>query len=112
MQNGMAMMQNGPTMFASVQVNGMGQKTARPFIVSLILQIIGAGIVTWMLLQTRGLSYKQRVWFVTLYGIAIGVLGHPPCLELVGFVPKLRILHLLRSSRRLVPSRTFCRKNL
>src|SRR5580692_11805421 len=58
MEAGMKMMQNGPTMFASVQVEGFGQKSARPFIVSLILQIIGAGIVTWMLLQTNGLSYK------------------------------------------------------
>ncbi len=78
MEKGISMMQHGPTMFASIQVNGMGEKTARPFIVSLIIQIIGAGIVTWMLLQTKGLNYRQRVWFVTLYGIAIGVLGILP----------------------------------
>jgi hypothetical protein len=77
MEKGMMMMQNGPTMFASVQVNGMGHKTARPFIVSLIIQIIGAGIVTWMVLQTRAI-YKKRVWLVTLYGIAIGILGILP----------------------------------
>jgi hypothetical protein len=75
MQKGMQLMKNGPTMFASVQIQGMGQKTVRPFIVSLIIQIIGAGIVTWMVLQTRALSYKNRVWLVTLYGIAIGLLG-------------------------------------
>jgi hypothetical protein len=78
MGKGLMMMQKGPTMFASIQLSGMGQKTTRPFIVSLIIQIIGAGIVTWMLLQARGLNYKQRLWFVTLYGIAIGVLGILP----------------------------------
>lgn len=78
MDKGLMMMQKGPTMFASIQLSGMGQKTIRPFVVSLIIQIIGAGIVTWMLLQARELNYKQRLWFVTLYGIAIGVLGILP----------------------------------
>lgn len=78
MEKGMNMMEYGPTMFASIQVNGMGERTARPFILSLIIQIIGAGIVTWMLLFTKGLKYKQRVWFVTLFGISIGVLGILP----------------------------------
>jgi|ERR1700722_16892441 len=78
MEQGMMMMQRGPTMFASVQVNGMGHKSVRPFVISLILEIIGAGIVTWMLLQTKGLKYKHRVGFVTLYGLAIGVLGILP----------------------------------
>jgi hypothetical protein len=75
MEKGMSMMQNGPTMFASVQVEGMGEKTIQPFFVSLIIQILGAGIVTWMLLHNRGLNYAKRVWFVTLYGIAVGILG-------------------------------------
>lgn len=78
MEQGLIMMQTGPTMFASIQVNGMGSRTVKPFIVSLIIQIIGAGIVTWMLLQTKGLNYRQKVWFVTLFGIAIGVLGVLP----------------------------------
>src|SRR5690348_16764595 len=75
MEKGMHYMKNGPTLSASVQIHGMGQKTVRPFIVSLIIQILGAGIVTWMVLQTKGLQYNKRVLFVTLYGIAIGLLG-------------------------------------
>lgn len=78
MQNSMTMMQEGPTLFASVRLEGMGQKTIRPLIVSLLIQIIGAGIITWMLLQTKGLKFKQKVLFVTLFGIAIGVLGVLP----------------------------------
>ncbi|MES1226421.1 MAG: hypothetical protein ABUT20_63685 [Bacteroidota bacterium] len=78
LDKGMMLMQNGPTLFASIQVNGMGQKTVKPFLVSLIIQILGAGIVSWMLLQTKGLKTKQRVRFVTLYGLAIGILGVLP----------------------------------
>lgn len=78
MEEGMKMMQSGPMMFASVQIQGMEQKTARPFIISLILQIIGAGIVSWMLLQTKKLSYQRKVGFVVLYGVAVGVLGILP----------------------------------
>ena len=78
MQEGLALMQAGPTMFASVQIQGIGQKSVRPFVISLLIQIIGAGIVTWMLLHTKGLQYKQRVGFATLYGIAIWILGVLP----------------------------------
>ena len=78
MEKGMMMMQKGPTVFASVHLEGMGQKTARPFIVSFLIQLIGAAIVSWMLLKTHGLKYKQKVLFVTLFGLAVGVLGLLP----------------------------------
>jgi hypothetical protein len=85
MERGMSLMQNGPTMFACVQVQGMGARTLRPFVVSLIIQIIGAGIVSWMVLQTKGLNFKQRVGFTTLYGVAIWVLGILPGWNWWGF---------------------------
>lgn len=85
-QSGLMMMHNGPTMFASVQVNGMPQTTARPFVVSLLLQVVGAAIVTWMVLQTK-LRFKQKVVFVTLYGIAVGLLGVLPAWNWWAFSP-------------------------
>ncbi|MBS0603891.1 MAG: hypothetical protein JSS60_02510 [Verrucomicrobia bacterium] len=78
MTKGMKMMENGPFMFATVKPNGMGPMTMGPFVFSLILQIVGAFIVTWMLMQTKGLSFKKKVGFVTLFGVSIAILGQLP----------------------------------
>ena len=60
----------GPMVFASVRLGAM-----RPFPVLLITQllvyIISALIVTFLLLKTVGLSYGQRVIFVTVCGLLI-----------------------------------------
>ncbi len=85
MKKGMEMMEHGPFMFASVRPNGIGKMTVGPFILSLIIQIIGAFIVSWMLLQTKGLHTKQQIGFVTLFGLSIGVLGQLPDWNWWGF---------------------------
>ncbi len=77
MDDGLFMMKNGPTMFASIQLEGM-PRSMKPFLISLLLQIIGAGIVTWMALHTKGLRFGQLVAFVTLFGVGVGVLGVLP----------------------------------
>jgi hypothetical protein len=64
---------------------GMGKMNAGPFIFSLIIQIIGAFIVSWMLLQTKGLNGKQQVGFVTLFGLGVGILGQFPDWNWWGF---------------------------
>jgi len=60
----------GPMVFASVRLGAM-----RPFPVLLITQLviflISALIVTFLLLKTAGLTYGQRVVFVTICGILI-----------------------------------------
>jgi hypothetical protein len=85
MAKGIEMMEKGPFMFAAVRPHGMGNMTAAPFILSLIIQIIGAFIVSWMLLQTKGLDSKQQIGFVTLFGLGVGVLGHLPDWNWWGF---------------------------
>lgn len=72
------MMENGPFMFATVMPNGAGKMSARPFIFSLIIQVIGAFIAIWMLMQTKGLNYKKSVCFITLFGLGVAVLGQLP----------------------------------
>ncbi len=85
MDRGMRMMQNGPFVFASVRPHGMGGMTVAPFIIALIIQIIGAFIVSWMLLHTKGLHHKKQVGFVTLFGLSIGILGQLPDWNWWGF---------------------------
>jgi len=78
MAKGMQRMEKGPFMFATVRPSGMGKMTMAPFVLGLILQIFGAFIATWMLMQTKGLSFKRRVGFVTLFGVGVAVLGQLP----------------------------------
>ena len=78
MQQAQKMMQNGPYMFASVKLEGVGKMTVKPFIFSLVIQIVGAFIVIWMLMQTKGLTFRQRVGFVTLFGFAVAFLSQLP----------------------------------
>jgi hypothetical protein len=85
MSHGMELMERGPFMFASIRTNGMGKMSMGPFIISLIIQIIGAFIVTWMLMQTKGLPFKKQVGFVTVFGLGVGVLGQLPDLNWWGF---------------------------
>lgn len=85
MEKGMNMMQKGPFMFAAVRPEGIGAMSITPFIFALIIQIIGAFIVSWMLLQTKGLDIKQQVGFVTLFGLSVGILGQLPDWNWWGF---------------------------
>lgn len=85
-QAGLMMRHSGPTMFASIQVNGMSHLSVRPFVIALLLQVVGAAIVTWMVLQTK-LRFKEKVVFVTLYGVAVGLLGILPAWNWWAFSP-------------------------
>ena len=59
--------------------------SARPFIVSFLLQFVGAWLAIWMLMQTKGLSYKKKVGFFTVFGLSIALLGEVPAWNWMGF---------------------------
>ncbi len=92
---GMEMMENGPVMFGVVHPNGLGKMTLTPFVISLIIQVIGAFIITWMLLQTKGLAFKKKVEFVTLFGVAVAVLCELPAWNWWGFPAGIVIVNML-----------------
>ncbi len=79
------MMQKGPVMFASVCVEGITGSMYMPFIISLIIEVVGAGIITWMLFQTRLTAVEHKIAFVTLAGLLVGVLGLLPSWNWWGF---------------------------
>ena len=72
------MMANGPVVFASISRDGVGKVMLKPFVISLFIQIVGAGIITWLLLQTKIVVYKKQVEFITVAGLLVGVLGILP----------------------------------
>ncbi len=79
------MMSKGPVMFASISVEGMKGVSLKPFVTSLIIQIVGAGIITWMLLQSKFSAYRKQVIFVTIVGFLVGLLGLLPAWNWWGF---------------------------
>ncbi len=82
---GLEMMEKGPFVFASVRKGGVGKMDATPFLLCLLTDIIGALIVTWMLMQTKGMKFKRQVGFVTLFGVGVGVLSQMPIWTWWGF---------------------------
>lgn len=85
MEKGMKMMENGPYMMAAVRPNGVNFMSPQPYIMAFITQFIGALIVTWMLIQAKGLGYGKKWLLVALYGLAVGILSQIPMWNWWGF---------------------------
>lgn len=82
----MEKMKQGPYIFASIQPQGKDFASAKPYLVSFIILLAGAFLITYLLLQTRpDLEYWSKVWFVTGIGLIIGILGFLPSWNWWGF---------------------------
>ena len=77
--------EKGPLVFTTVRRDGYDFSSPKPYIISLVIQLIGAFFVTYLLLQIRESTYWERVWFVTAFGIAAGVLAAFPNWNWWGF---------------------------
>lgn len=69
--------QTGPTVTAVVKFGGFAP-LPRMLIVAFMTYVVVAALFGWMLAQTAGLSYAERVLFVTLAGLAAGVICRVP----------------------------------
>jgi hypothetical protein len=77
-------MQSGP--FALVVMNPKGGGSMpQNMALALVIQILGAALVTGLLLKTGGMKYWGRVGFVVLFGIAAGVVCWLPQWNWWGF---------------------------
>lgn len=85
MRKAIEMTDHGPFMFASVVPTGMSRNMAGPLVLSFIIQVIGAFIISWMLSRTKGLTFWHKVKFVTIFGLGVGVLGLLPSWNWLGF---------------------------
>ncbi|MGQ0810273.1 MAG: hypothetical protein ACT4OO_03495 [Nitrospiraceae bacterium] len=69
--------QQAPFMFAAVSPQGSGSMGAALW-VQLATQLTGAFLGTWLVLQTRGLTYFGRVSFLVILALTAAVLCHLP----------------------------------
>ncbi len=80
----MQKMQKSPVMFAAIRREGFGS-FARGIVTQLLCQMAAALLLTWLLLQTTGLSYARRVTFLAVAGLAASVIADLPNWNWWGF---------------------------
>src|SRR5215831_13589304 len=74
----------GPIMVAAVRRGGFGS-FSRAIILQVLSLMAAAGLLTWLLLQTRGLGYWRRVAFLGVTGLAASVIVDLPNWNWWGF---------------------------
>jgi hypothetical protein len=84
MDSVMQKMQAGPIMVAAVRRGGFGSYT-RGLIIQLLSLMAAAFLLTWLVLQTTGLSYARRVVFLAIVGLAASVIVDLPNWNWWGF---------------------------
>jgi hypothetical protein len=80
----MEKMQKGPVMFAAIRRDGFGSYT-QGLVIQLLSLMAAAFLLTWLALQTSGLSYGKRVLFLAVVGLAAGVITELPYWNWWGF---------------------------
>ena len=80
----MQKMQAGPIMVAAVRRGGFGSYS-RGLIIQLVSLMAAAFLLTWLLLQTTGLSYARKVAFLAIAGLAASVIVDLPNWNWWGF---------------------------
>lgn len=64
--------------FANVLPQGFKMSMAEMMVLAIIGQLIAAALAVWLLSMTQGLSYAQRVTFLAVLGLTIGLVSHFP----------------------------------
>jgi hypothetical protein len=89
----MEKMQKQPIMLAAIRRNGFGS-VAKGLVVQLLCQMAAAFLLTWLLLQTTGLSYARRVIFLAVAGLTASVIVDLPNWNWWGFSPAYTLVNL------------------
>ena len=87
-------MQKGPLMFAAIRLAGFGS-FPRVLLIQLLYQMFAALLLTWMLLQTTGLSYARRVAFLAIAGLAASVIADLPYWNWYSFPAAYTFINLI-----------------
>jgi hypothetical protein len=90
----MEKMQKGPVMFAAIRRRGFGLFT-RGLVTQALIQMASALLLTWLLLQTSGLSYARRVLFLAVAGLAASVIADLPNWNWWGFSGAYTLVNLI-----------------
>ena len=74
-----AAIKQGPFIYAQVKKQGMDPTSFHLYLFSFLTYFVGALIVSYLLLQVNEeAGYLKRLLFVTLFGLAVGIIGMVP----------------------------------
>lgn len=73
-----AAMKKGPLVFAQVKTEGLDPASVKVYLYAFLTQFLGAILIAGLLKQATELTYKGRLFFVTIVGLVVGVLGFFP----------------------------------
>jgi hypothetical protein len=74
----------GPILFAALRREGY-DSYAKGLLLQLLSLMAAAFLLSWLLLQTQGLGYRRRVAFLSVVGLAAGVISDLPNWNWWGF---------------------------
>lgn len=83
-QKAMQQMEKGPFVVAVVQPNGIGSMK-KLMIQGFAIQLIGAFLASWLLLQAKIKSFGGKLMFVGVFALAAAVFGYLPYWNWFGF---------------------------
>jgi hypothetical protein len=92
-----AKMQKGPIVFAAIRRDGFGSYSGG-LIIQFLSLVAAAFLLTWMLLQTSGLSYLGKVMFLAVAGLAASVIVDLPNWNWWGFSGSYTAINLVDSA--------------
>ena len=89
----MEKMKKGPIVVAAVRRGGFGS-FSQAMIAQVLSLMAAAFLLTWLFLQTRGLSYARRVAFLAVAGLAASVIVDLPNWNWWGFSGAYTVVNL------------------
>lgn len=84
-EEGLTSLKDGPMVFVAIKRNGFNVDSPAPYICSFIIYLIGAFLITALLLFSKIHGYWNGVLFVTTIGLTIGLLSALPNWNWWGF---------------------------
>ncbi len=78
MEEGATAKEDQPFILVNIRRGVNFKDMTRSIITGVITQMIAAFFITYLLLQAKSMKYWNRVWFVTLIGLIVGILSMIP----------------------------------
>jgi len=93
----MERMRKGPIVVAAVRRGGFGS-FGQAMVIQVLCLMVAAFLLTWLLLQTNGLSYARRVLFLAIAGLSASVIVDLPNWNWWGFSGAFTAVNLVDST--------------
>ncbi|MBI4398516.1 MAG: hypothetical protein HY586_05270 [Candidatus Omnitrophica bacterium] len=88
-----AQMEHGPMGYIVVNPKGIGSLVLL-FVKAFLMQLAGALLAVWLLLQAKLKTYSGRYLFLVVFSVAVAILGYLPAWNWSGYPCLATLLHM------------------